>query len=211
MRRDYDRQVRQKSESIESLAEHAYHVQRHRDVQHELEVSMDNLLQERTRMAAEWRKKRKLFDFAPNDDGYVDLGFMERACAHCSAKRFFDESVVSAEEIRLYKRFNFGNIMFPPLKQPLLLLNALLTATSFMQRKFRKNIISYNNILGMTSFQAKWDYHAPGLSTFHVSVTVLDQLFYLISPAQTLQELPPSFMSIYFDPSYAEQTKMRLI
>lgn len=68
----------------------------------------------------------------------------------------------------------------------------------------------YNNMLAVTSVNAKWDDKAPVLSTLHSTVTVHVQLFDLIGPAQSVLELPLIFMSTYFhEPEYATQTKMR--
>lgn len=114
MQREYDRHLRKKSNTLDNTGESAHRLQRHRDVQHGEQVSIDILPQERAIKAADFRKSRKIFYYEPNDDGYVDFGLMEHVCPYCSTKHYFDERVLSSREIRFYECFNSGKTMFQP-------------------------------------------------------------------------------------------------
>lgn len=111
---------------------------RPRDLQNELEVSVDILRQECARKVAEVGKKRKIYDFEPNDPGYVHLGLMEHVCPHFSTKHYLEPNLVTSKNVRFYKCYNYEKIMFLPLKQPHLLVGELFTGTYPTNRQFKK-------------------------------------------------------------------------
>lgn len=58
MQRNYDREQEKQIEAMKNPAENAYRLLRRCDVKHDKQVSVDKPRQERTRIAADCRKKR---------------------------------------------------------------------------------------------------------------------------------------------------------
>lgn len=86
------------------------------EFRNEQELIIEKRRRDRSRIVPANRKNRNLFDYEPNDEGYVHLRQREHVCEHCSAKHYYYERVITSKDIGFYECCNSGKVISPPLR-----------------------------------------------------------------------------------------------